>query len=577
MLKSEIPRFHGYRVERLLGRGGMADVWLATQLSLKRKVAVKLLSGALGNHARALNLFERESVIIAGLNHPNIIHVIDRGVSEDSRPFFIMEYVEAETLADMVRQGRLSTERRLDVLIQICRAVGYAHRNGVIHRDLKPANVLIDNDGNARLLDFGIAQLLSRARQDLLLRVGTPDYMAPEQRSGDGEIGPACDLWALGVTMHLLLAGRLPNPNRRSVKRYDPSLPASLDKIIAKCLEKDPLQRPATADEVRDVLLRALGGRHLSGHVRERATDQAKRPKYQLLDVIRETEFSSVYLFEDARHGELLVIKRIHQSQAGLRESRVLMALHHRHILSPRAAEARAKGMVLVMPALAGGSLQQRMASPWPLEDFFPVAKAITAGMAFAHRNRVWHGNLRPSNVLFDDDDNVRLADFGLEEHYQDAEVANWYRPPGGETLSPAIDQYSVGAIFYHLLCGHPVAHREGEDPMSDARLASIPEPLHKTLEMMISPFAGDRPRDFEIVLSMLEEADKLAGTATAEWENTDLRGASPRVRRGRRQAQSKGLPWMTILPWMILLTAVATLLAERFIPSAWKQWLLGG
>lgn len=569
MVSRRPPRLAGYRVERLLGRGGMADVWLAEQVSLRRAVAIKLLSPGLLEHPRALNLFERESLVVASLNHPNIIHVIDRGVAEDNRPFFVMEYVEGEDLARLCSQGRLSTERRLDVLVQICRAIGYAHRNGVIHRDLKPANVLIDDDGAVRLLDFGIAHLVARARSDLLARVGTPDYMAPELRSGQSGVGPASDIWSLGVIMHQLLCGGLPSKPPGRSRRTDSNLPASLQHMIQRCLADSPLQRPATADEVRDCLLQALGGRHLSGGIRARARQAVELARFRLLDVIRDSSFSSVYLFESQQPHELLVIKRMHRDGPGLREARMLMALHHPNVLALKGAEPREPGMVLVMPALSGGSLQQRLASPWPLEDFFPVARSIARGMGFAHRNRILHGNLRPSNVLFDDEDSVRLVDFGLEEHYRNATQANWYRPPGDETLTPALDVYAVGAIWYHMLSGEPPQHACDQDPLEHPAFDALPVALRSLLNAMISPFSGDRPADFDGVLDVLQVADEQAGTATAEWADTDLRPVSPRVRKHvDKPARQEGLRLWLWLPWLILGTAFGSLLLARYFPD---------
>ena len=135
----------GYRLEEKIGEGGMSEVYRAEQLSLKRTVAIKFLSEQLLNHSTAQALFENEPLIVARLNHPKIIHVIDKGITQSGKPFFVMEFVEGVTLHDLVQDKKIPNSQKVQYAIQICRGLSFAHRNGIVHRDIKPANIIIDS------------------------------------------------------------------------------------------------------------------------------------------------------------------------------------------------------------------------------------------------------------------------------------------------------------------------------------------------------------------------------------------------------------------------------------------------
>jgi len=146
-----------------IGQGGIAEIFRACQESLGRDVAIKILFPKFCNDPEILRRFERESVVIARLNHPNIVHVIDKGKA-GNRYYFVMEYVDGTSLREVIDSPNIPLRTKLDMIAQMCKALDYAHKNGVIHRDIKPANILIDRQGNPRVADFGIAQI-----------VGTPE------------------------------------------------------------------------------------------------------------------------------------------------------------------------------------------------------------------------------------------------------------------------------------------------------------------------------------------------------------------------------------------------------------------
>lgn len=215
---NEQSRWHGrrigpWRILELLGQGGMGAVFLAERAdgAFERRVAVKLLPISLQSEDMVRS-FERERRIAARLNHPGIAQLLDGGTTEDGSPYLVLEFVEGISITEYCDRNTLNVDQRLQLLLQVCSAVQFAHRNLVVHRDLKPDNILIDGDGRARLLDFGIARIIedmkpARSTEPLRVRL-TPDYAAPEQFTGD-LITAATDTYALGCLAYRLLVGRV--------------------------------------------------------------------------------------------------------------------------------------------------------------------------------------------------------------------------------------------------------------------------------------------------------------------------------------------------------------------------------
>jgi serine/threonine-protein kinase len=209
-------RVGAYFLQKKLGEGGMGTVHLAIRAdgSDLQQVAVKLIQPWVRFSPRLLRRFTTERTILANLKHPNIASFLDAGVSEDDCPFLIMEYVDGKPIDDYCCNTHLLTNDRLRLFLIVCDAVEHAHENGVIHRDIKPANILVTADGVPKLLDFGIAKMLDPLVKDhtvtrLSQRMMTMEYASPEQVSG-GKVAAAADVYALGVLLYLLLAGRHP-------------------------------------------------------------------------------------------------------------------------------------------------------------------------------------------------------------------------------------------------------------------------------------------------------------------------------------------------------------------------------
>src|SRR4051812_32756678 len=257
------PAIEGYDIGELVGRGGMAVVYKARQRSLNRPVALKmLLVGPYFDTDEATRI-RAEAEAIARLQHPNVVHVYEVG-ERDGRPYLLMEFVDGGTLGDRIKQGPIPTGQAVAWAEAIARGVHAAHRRGIVHRDLKPANVLMTADGVPKITDFGIARRLDdpadKTRTGLV--VGTPAYMAPEQAEGRKGVGPAADVWAVGTILYEMLTGRRPfdgSPSFDLLKRVTteapprpsrvrPGLPAALEAVCLKCLEKDPARRYPSAE-----------------------------------------------------------------------------------------------------------------------------------------------------------------------------------------------------------------------------------------------------------------------------------------------------------------------------------------
>jgi serine/threonine-protein kinase len=253
-----------YDVLDVLGRGGMGVVYRARDSRLGRIVAIKMLTEGYSGNAEMLQRFYREASQTGALRHNNIVIVYDAG-DQDGEPYIVMEYVEGEPLDRAIKRQRLQLEHALHVVEQICLALAYAHRNGVIHRDIKPANVIVRADGSVKLLDFGIARDETRVDTSITSTgslVGTPPYMAPE-RFGGGGIDSRSDIFSAGVLLYLLVTGRLPfdaeypaviDQIMRTIPPPPSQLvedcPPALDAIVARALAKSRVERYSNADDM---------------------------------------------------------------------------------------------------------------------------------------------------------------------------------------------------------------------------------------------------------------------------------------------------------------------------------------
>jgi beta-lactam-binding protein with PASTA domain/tRNA A-37 threonylcarbamoyl transferase component Bud32 len=272
-----------YEIGGVLGRGGMAEVHRGRDLRLGREVAVKVLRHDLARDPSFQVRFRREAQAAASLNHPAIVAVYDTGEDRTptgATPYIVMEYVEGDTLRDVLRrEGRLDPERAMSLSADICGALDFSHRNGIVHRDVKPGNVMITPQGTVKVMDFGIARAVSDSAATMTSTaavIGTAQYLSPEQARGES-VDARSDVYSMGCLLYELVTGAPPFTGDSPVAvayqhvREDPRLPSSinpqippeLDAIVLKSMSKNPANRYQSAAEMRNDLLRALAGQRV--------------------------------------------------------------------------------------------------------------------------------------------------------------------------------------------------------------------------------------------------------------------------------------------------------------------------
>ncbi|MCC3645641.1 Stk1 family PASTA domain-containing Ser/Thr kinase [Cytobacillus firmus] len=261
-----------YRIIDMIGGGGMANVYLAHDMILDRDVAVKVLRMDFAEDEEFIRRFHREAQSATSLAHPNIVNIYDVG-EEDSIYYIVMEYVDGQTLKQYIQQNSpIRIDDALEILKQLTSAISHAHQNHIIHRDIKPHNILIDRHGNVKITDFGIAMALSATSITQTNSVlGSVHYLSPEQARG-GMANRKSDIYSLGIVMFELLTGRLPfsgesavsialkhlQSETPSLKRWNPSIPQSVENIVLKATAKDPFHRYDTVEEMEEDIRTAL-------------------------------------------------------------------------------------------------------------------------------------------------------------------------------------------------------------------------------------------------------------------------------------------------------------------------------
>src|ERR671917_2500429 len=263
----------GYQVIDRVGSGGMADVYCARDTQLGRKVALKLLYRRFAEDPQFVERFRREASSAASLQHPNVVQVFDRG-EWDGTYYIAMEFLEGRNLKQVVRDhGALDPALAVSIVSQILRAARFAHRRGIVHRDIKPHNVIVDEEGRAKVTDFGIARAGASDMTETGSIMGTAQYLSPEQAQGH-PVDARSDLYSIGVVLYELLTGAVPfdaeSPVTIALKQVseepvpprvrNPAVPPALEAVVMRALRKDPAERYQDADQFITALENAAAG-----------------------------------------------------------------------------------------------------------------------------------------------------------------------------------------------------------------------------------------------------------------------------------------------------------------------------
>ncbi len=256
-----------YRIIEQLGQGGMATVYKAYHAALDRYVAIKALHPAFGEDQSFLSRFQREARLVAKLEHPNIVPVYDYAEHE-GRPYLVMKFIEGDTLKARLTEGPLTSSEIEKIVETVGSALAYAHKQGILHRDIKPSNVLVANDGQLYLADFGLARIAQSGESTLSsdMIMGTPQYISPEQAVGKRDLDEGTDIYSFGVMMYEMVVGQVPfNADTPFSIIHDhiysplplprlvnPKVPESVERVLLKALAKERADRYPDIDSVGD-------------------------------------------------------------------------------------------------------------------------------------------------------------------------------------------------------------------------------------------------------------------------------------------------------------------------------------
>ncbi|MBI5367859.1 MAG: protein kinase, partial [Planctomycetes bacterium] len=291
---SEYPAIDGYRIEQVIGKGGMGVVYRAVQVAMDRSVAVKVLAGKYAQSQTFVQRFLKEARASARLSHPNIIQGID--VREAKGKYcFIMEYVDGPRVGDLLRRGgAMDPARALNIVIQVARALEHAHKHGMVHRDVKPDNIMLTKDGQAKLCDLGMVLLAEEEGGQI--GGGTPNYLSPEQARGDGTVDHRADIYCLGTTFYHMLVGAVPFSGATRVdimrkqvseppvppSKRNPTVTPGMSAVVMRMIEKHPDNRyQAIPELIKDLTLLSMGSSPmvLGGPAADAAAAAASKPR----------------------------------------------------------------------------------------------------------------------------------------------------------------------------------------------------------------------------------------------------------------------------------------------------------
>jgi serine/threonine protein kinase len=534
-----LPTISGYEIQCELGRGGMGVVYQALETKTNRIVALKLIrDGALaGPHDRARFRIEAEAA--ARIRHPNVVQIYEVG-DHLGTPYYAMELVHGRSLDRVLADGPFDMSRAAELVRTLADAVQQAHDQHIIHRDLKPANILVADfrsqseirnpQSEIKITDFGLAKRLdseSTAWTQVGAVLGTASYMAPEQAAGRiDEVGPPADIYALGAVLYELLTGRPPflaetwNETIDQVLHAEPAppsrlrahVPAALETICLKCLEKSPNRRYGSARELADDLARCLQGEPIvavpTSEI-ERLSRLAAREGFQITGEIGCGPRCTTYraTFGPMRQSVALKVFCAELATREDWESRLeraaqkWMALTHPNVILPQRTGWLDRAPYIAAEFVPQGSLESRLKQESiPIRQALVLVEQLAEIVSYVHRQGAVHGNLKPSNVLFAADGNMRLTDF-----YPTGGLSMGSLPPAGAPApglaflapelafndaaepTPNADTYGLGAILYELLARRPPFAAESAAQMLELVRAESPTPLTQ-INSRVSP-----------------------------------------------------------------------------------------
>jgi serine/threonine protein kinase len=517
------PSIPGYEILGRIGTGGMGVVYRARHVDLDRSVAIKTIKSGADCRQDELVRFNREARAVAALNLPGIVQLYAFG-HVDGIPYYVMEFVDGGSLDDRLNGRPMDPAWSAGLIEQLAATLQYVHERGIVHRDLKPANVLLAGAKGPdtatvtpKIADFGLAKQLTGADPGLTKSravIGTACYMAPEQAAGKNkEVGKSADIYALGAILFELITGQPPfraetyeltvaqvltqEPPRPT--ELEPAVPADLEAICLKCLEKEPANRYPSAGELADDLRRWREGLPVQAgplHVLDRDTRWAKRIGCEITDLLGCTRTAFLYTAVQTNIGRKVLLKlstgRVGSPQhmALRRQAAALAGVDHPNVLrlldygeqygKPYLILEYVEGGVTLSRLLRSSSLvadgptrfeAETTRKPFPSTRAAEICLMLAIGLQEVHQNKVLHCGLHTGAVVLTRDGVPKIAGFEAARKKLDSGLVDLVPPPeivppnfvapemfSGRTdaVGPATDVYGIGAILYDLLTGVP-------------------------------------------------------------------------------------------------------------------------
>lgn len=565
--------FGRYRVVKQIGQGAMGAVYLAHDTQLDRQVALKIPKFSATDGPELLERFYREARSAAMLRSDNICPVYDVG-EIDGTHYIAMAFIEGRPLSAFVTADQRPPEFEIAETIRILAlALAKAHEAGIIHRDLKPSNIMIDADGEPVVMDFGLARQIDKGEDTRLTQtgaiLGSPAYMSPEQVEGRADkIGPATDIYSLGVILYELLCGRLPfqgsmaavlgqialdTPPPPSTHRAE--IDSRLEVICLKMMARETGQRYASMTEVADALsdfrnsgsdhaaskpataTRIVGDYVIQQQIGQRGSGTVYKAKHRETDTV-----VALTVFPPDSTGDPSFIQNIRQV------AETASKLSHPNIVQTLESGEQDGTYYLVTEYTGDNTLESAVRESGPL----PVLTAVdyilhtARGLEHAHQQGVVHRNLQPAKLLLETDGSIRILEMGLApvdsspqaegvaaKRVESTEFgtglcsADFMSPEqalNAKTVDHRTDIYSLGCLLYYLLTGKPVyggetsmeklvAHREQPIPSLRAVRDDIPSDFDAIFQRMIAKQADERIQSMTEVIAQLEACRKEHGS----------------------------------------------------------------
>jgi len=527
-----------YSITGLLGQGGFATVFKGYQRSLDRPVAIKTIFKKRIPHASIADRFEREGKIIAKLDHLNIVRVIEQG-EVDSLFYIVMEHIEGAPIDEATKGVPLRD--RLDLLIQFCDGLAYSHTKGVLHRDIKPSNILVDANGVAKILDFGIAafrdQRPGEVREDEDFVLGTPRYMAPEQRDNPEAIDVRADIFSAAGVMYEVLTGARFRPRAwQDPRKLNPEIPAPLANAVSKCLSENPDDRISNAPTLKEFLVQLRSQIYSPNQPLEESIAGVKnssahavfQKRFELLSEIKRDKACRVLLADHKELDRLMLVRQVH-SKEGLTEAQILARRDHPHIGRVYGVGEGDNHYVVLREYLDGGSLWARMKQPTPnaagrtLQHLIHIAEALS----FAEGLNVFHGHLHPENVLFDRDGRLKVVDFAGPVTCRPAMRRYFEKGPHD---AADLDRFSLGVYLFERLTGRqyfPTRGPEGNIGYFEDLELETPQ-----IKMLLRNLwnLGRREERYADHRSLLADLREIAASTPPDARDPSLSGSTTRT-----------------------------------------------